>query len=179
MISRASLISCFPRMSAAILGLVLALGAALPASAQQNVTAPVVPSHLAVAVDVLKASGLMTMFDNAMPNVVGNLRANLSRQRPELIKDIEESLAAVEGQMGAVKDDGISVVARALASKMSESDLKEVKTFLTSPAGKKYVETLPAFMEEVVPFLEQWVGMANERMTKTFQDEMTKRGHKL
>lgn len=179
MMSVASLIRPFYRFRHAALALAVLFGASSPALAQQNASAPIVPTHMAIATDVLKASGLVTMFQNAMPNVIGGIRANLTRQRPELTKDIEEALKVVEAKMVSATDEGISNVARFLASRMSEAELKEVNTFLISPAGKKYVATLPAFMEDVMPFLEQWNQKATADLTKAFQDEMNKRGHKF
>lgn len=155
--------------------------AAAPAepSIEQVIKTPFLPQHLAAATDVLKASGMMTMFQNSLPNVVGALRVNVTRQRPELAKDIEESLKLVEKESTVVMGDGISGAARFLAIRMSEAELKEVAIFLSTPTGKKYVETLPAFMDQVVPFLEVWRQEAQGRLAKIFADDMAKRGHKL
>ncbi|HRE20128.1 MAG TPA: DUF2059 domain-containing protein [Rhabdaerophilum sp.] len=142
-------------------------------------SAPVIPSHLAVAEQVLKASGLRTMFENSMPNVVGALRVNVTRQRPELAKDIEAALKTVEESGAKLIDSGVSGAARLMASKLTEAELKEVLTFMTSPVGKKYVEALPSFMDLVVPYLQVWSQEAGGQMTKTFANEMAKRGHKL
>lgn len=146
---------------------------------QKALQAPIVPSHLAMATEVLKASGMITMFQNAMPNVVGTLRVNVTRTRPELAKDIEESLKQVEAEQTKVAADGVSGAARFLAQKLTEAELKEVNTFLTSPIGKKYVDTLPGFMDMVVPYLEVWGQEATGRLMSMFQQEMSKRGHKL
>jgi len=145
----------------------------------QTAEPPATPEHLAVATDVLKASGLMTMFENAMPNVVGPLRANMTRQRPELTRDIEEALKVVEAKTAEATGEGVATAAQLLAKRMNEAELREVYAFLSSPVGKKYVATLPAFMEEIVPFLEQWNQSTSAGLTRVFQQEMLKRGHKL
>lgn len=149
------------------------------AEIQKILAQPVVPSHLQIATDVLKSSGLMTMFDNSMPNIVGALRMNVTRQRPELTKDIEEALKIVEAETGKVKLDGLSGAARFLAVKLTEAELKEVNTFLTSPTGQKYVTVLPAFMDLALPYVEAWSQEASARLTRLFQEEMAKRGHRL
>lgn len=149
------------------------------ADIQKALTTPVLPSHLAIATEVLKASGLTTMFDNSMPNVIGAIRVNVTRQRPELTKDIEEVLKLVEAEQVKVANDGVAGAARFLSFRMSEVELKEVNTFLSSAVGKKYVETLPKFMDQVVPYIEVWAQEANGRLVKVFQDEMAKRGHKI
>ncbi len=146
---------------------------------QRALQAPIVPSHLAIATDVLKASGMITMFQTAMPNVVGSIRVNVTRTRPELARDIEDSLKVVEAEQDKISADGVSGAARFLAQRLNEAELKEINTFLNSSAGKKYVEVLPAFMDVVVPFLEIWSQEAAGRMMNLFQQEMTKRGHKL
>ncbi|MCA0400515.1 MAG: DUF2059 domain-containing protein [Proteobacteria bacterium] len=146
---------------------------------EKALSAPMVPTHLVIAAEVLKASGLNTMFDNAMPNVVGALRVNITRQRPELTKDIEEALKLVEEDAKKVTTDGINGAARLLAIRMSEPELKEVNTFLTSAVGKKYIDTLPILTEQLVPFIEIWAQETQRRLTKVFFDEMTKRGHRL
>jgi uncharacterized protein len=155
------------------------LSATLAPQAQQVASPPLMPSHLAVATDVLRHSGIVTMFTNSMPNVVGGLRANITRARPELTKDIEEALKVVEAELPSAIEEGLSESAGFLAAKMSEPELKEVLAFLTSAAGKKYVATLPGFMDEVVPYLQIWTQAVGQGATRRFGDEMAKRGHKL
>ena len=157
----------------------LAVGSAGAALAQQNAAAPVVPSHLTVAAEVLKASGLSRTFETSVPNVVNMLRTNVTRQRPELARDIEEALKTVEAKVPEMMNAGISEAARFLAARMNEAELKEVMTFLSSAVGKKYVETLPAFMDDMLPYLERWTQNAGQTMTGLFREEMAKRGHKL
>jgi uncharacterized protein len=137
------------------------------------------PSHLAIAEEVLKASGLMVMIENATPNVVDGLRANISRQRPELVKEIEESLAVVQAAIPGLRADGLRNAAGLLAERITEGELKEIHTFLISAAGKKYVTLLPQYVEDIVPLLEGWSMAASERMTRLFQEEMAKRGHRI
>lgn len=142
-------------------------------------SAPVVPTHLEAARQVLIASGLRAMFVNSMPNVVGALRVNVTRQRPELARDIEASLKVVEESGARLIEDGLSGAARFMAVRLSESELKEVHAFMVSPTGKKYVDALPGFMDLVLPYVQVWSQEIGGQMTATFQQEMEKRGHKL
>lgn len=137
------------------------------------------PTHLAIAAEVLKTSGLMRTFEASTPNVVEMLRANMSRTRPELVRQIEESLKVVEGKMTDMTNDGLKGAAGYLAARMTEAELKDVNTFLTSPVGKKYVETLPAFMEDMLPYLEQWTQVVGQEAMAIFRAEMAKRGAPL
>jgi hypothetical protein len=183
-----------PSFSLAPAALALAL-LATPALAQQAAPAAQQPvgsplmqkameskfadSHIDMAAQVLKASGIGVMFQNAVPNVVGSLRVNVTRTRPELTKDIEESLKVVEADVIRVSDDGMKAAARFLAVRMPEAELKEVLTFLNSPVGKKYVDGLPGVTEDIVPFMEIWAPQVEGRLMQVFKDEMLKRGHKL
>lgn len=153
--------------------------AVTPALAQQNAAAPITPSHQAAAVEVLKASGMNTIFQNALPNAVAGIRQQVTRQRPELTRDIEASLAEVEKQVPEVINDGLGAAARFIAQRMSEDELKDVYKFLSSPVGKKYVDVLPGFMDDVMPFLQNWSQAAGAAMNEVFRSEMQKRGHTL
>jgi hypothetical protein len=62
---------------------------------------------------------------------------------------------------------------------MTEAELKEVNTFLVSPVGKKYVETLPLFMEDLLPYIEQWTQVVGQEAMAVFRAEMAKRGAPL
>ena len=168
----------FPKRSFLALAVVALVAPA--AIAQTNAVPPVVPTHLEVAKTVLNTSGLGKVFENAMPNVVGPLRVNMTRQRPELTKDIEESLKLVEGGKDVHIAAGVDIAARVLATRMSEADLKEVAAFLATPAGKKYVETLPGLTDAIVQeLLPAWSQKVSGDMLRVFQQEMLKRGHKL
>lgn len=168
----------FASKLSAIAFALFALGAA-PVLAQQNAAPPITPSHQAIATEVLVASGMNVMFQNALPNAISGIRQNVSRQRPELVRDIEASLAEIEKQIPEIASDGVAVASRFLAVRMSEEELKEVQKFLSSDVGKKYVAVLPAFMDDVVPFLEQWGQAAGQAINQAFRVEMQKRGHNL
>jgi len=146
---------------------------------QKALEAKFADSHLDLAAQVLRASGLGVMFQNAIPNVVGSLRVNVTRTRPELAKDIEEALKVVEADVVKSTNDGMKAAARFLAVRMPESELKDVLSFLNSPSGKKYVESLPGVTDDIVPFMEIWAPEVEGRLMKSFQEEMLKRGHKL
>ncbi len=136
-------------------------------------------AHIEVATQVLQASGMTTIFQNAVPNVVGSLRVNYTRMRPELTKDIEESLRVVDAESIKVTDEGVKAAARFLAVRMGEKELREVQGFLTSPVGKKYVASLPGLTEDIVPFVELWGQEVAGRLMAVFTDEMARRGHKF
>lgn len=167
----------------ALAGALVMAGASVAQQAAPSAPKPpptnLAPSHLAIAAEVLKTSGLMRTFEASTPNVVQMLRANVSRTRPELVKQIEESLAIVQTKMGEMTSDGLKGAAGYLAARMTEAELKDVNTFLTSPVGKKYVETLPAFMEDMLPYLEQWTQVVGQEAMAVFRAEMAKRGAPL
>lgn len=173
----------FSLRAVALAGALVISGAAFAQGAAPRAPQPpptnFAPSHLAIAAEVLKTSGLMRTFEASTPNVVQMLRANVSRTRPELVRQIEESLKVVEGRMTDMTNDGLKGAAGYLANRMTEAELKEVNTFLTSATGKKYVETLPAFMEDMLPYLEQWTQVVGQEAMVLFRSEMAKRGAPL
>ncbi len=106
---------------------------------------------MAIAAEVLKTSGLMRTFEASTPNVVQMLRQNMSRTRPELVRQIEESLKVVEGKMGDMTNDGLKGAAGYLAARMTEAELKDVNTFLTSPSARSMSRRFPPSWKTCCP----------------------------
>jgi hypothetical protein len=69
--------------------------------------------------------------------------------------------------------------ARAFASRMTEAELKTISDFYKSPAGKKYVETQPGILDDVVRDLATWTQQTAQFVMSRAREEMGKRGHQL
>jgi hypothetical protein len=54
-----------------------------------------------------------------------------------------------------------------------------IDAFFKSDAGKKYVETQPSFMKDVVVIMEDWRQQISTDMMTRVRVEMAKKGHQL
>ena len=177
------------RLLAALVGLALA-APCLPALAQAKKPAAPTPAantpagptytanHLALAREVMLSSGIARSFDSIIPSFADQIRKQ-AVTRPELQKDLDEVLVALQPEMELQKQRMIDIAARTYAAKFSESELNDIATFFRSPAGKRYVEMQPALLDEMVRAMQGWTEEVSEYIMVRVRAEMGKRGHNL
>lgn len=176
-------------MNRRILAAAAALTIAVPglAEAQAQKPAPAAPaaapagpsaSHLALAREVVLSSGIARSFDSVIPAFAEQIRQQ-TVTRPELQKDLNEVLTSLEPEMELQKQRMVTTTARIYAEKMSEPELKEIAAFFRSPAGKRYVETQPVVLDQMVQAMQNWTQEVSEYVMVRVRAEMGKRGHQM
>ncbi len=151
--------------------------AAKPAAAQSAPTAPSA-NHLALAREVMLSSGIARSFDSIIPSFADQIRQQ-AVTRPELAKDLNEVLAALQPEMELQKQRMVDTAARIYADKLTEAELKDIAAFFRSPAGKRYVESQPAVLDEMVQAMQGWTQEVSEYVMVRVRAELGKRGHQL
>lgn len=136
------------------------------------------PSHLALAREVMLSSGMSRSFDSIIPTMADQIRKN-AVTRPDLGKDLDEVLKGLEPEMALQKNRLIEIAARIYAKRLSEAELKDIITFFRSPAGKRYVETQPQILDDMVGAMQDWTQEVSEYIMVRTRAEMGKRGHSL
>ncbi|GJE71876.1 DUF2059 domain-containing protein [Methylorubrum podarium] len=136
------------------------------------------PSHLALAREVMMSSGIARSFDSIIPTMAEQIRKN-AVTRPDLAKDLDEVLKGLDPEMELQKQRLINVAARIYAKRLSEAELKDIVTFFRSPAGKRYVETQPQILDDMVGAMQDWTQEVSEYIMVRTRAEMGKRGHQL
>lgn len=145
-----------------------------PTAAQQDPA--ISPSHLALAREVMLGSGIARSFDSVIPTFAQQIR-QASVTRPELTKDLEEVLRSLDPEMELQKQQMIDTAAKIYAQRLSEPELREIAAFFRSPAGKRYVETQPQVLDEMVQAMQTWTTNLSEYVMVRVRAEMGKRGH--
>ncbi|MFD0934903.1 DUF2059 domain-containing protein, partial [Methylobacterium trifolii] len=152
---------------------------AKPAAPAPTPAAPTyTPNHLALAREVMLSSGIARSFDSVLPAFADQIRQQ-AVTRPELTKDLEEVLTALRPEMELQKQRMIDVAARIYASKMTEAELQEIANFFRSAAGKRYVETQPQVLDEMVQAMQVWTQDVSEYVMVRVRAEMGKRGQQM
>ena len=157
-------------------------GAKPPAAPAPSTPAAQTPAysanHLALARGVMLNSGIARSFDSIIPAFSERIRQG-AVTRPELTKDLDTVLASLEPEMELQKQAMIDTAARIYASRLSEAELNEIATFFRSPAGKRYVETQPQVLDEMVQAMQTWTQDVSEYIMVRVRAEMAKKGHQL
>jgi uncharacterized protein len=176
-------------MTRRLLAAAAALSLAVPglAGAQAQKPAPATQAaapaglsaaHVALAREVILSSGIARSFDSVIPAFAEQIRQQ-SVTRPELQKDLNEVLTSLEPEMELQKQRMVTITARIYAEKLSEAELKEIAAFFRSQAGKRYVETQPIVLDQMVQAMQTWTQEVSEYVMVRVRAEMGKRGHQM
>jgi uncharacterized protein len=141
--------------------------------------APIAESHLALAREVVIGSGLAKNFESIVPQIAEQIRGGFSRTRPEIIKDMEESLRAIIAEYGKQADKMIDVSARLYAKRISEAELKEIATFLKSPSGQKYISSQSEVLNELFAEMQVFSQTLGNVMMDKLRDDLRKKNIQL
>jgi hypothetical protein len=152
-----------------------AAGAAVPALALPEPPA----SQLAAARDVVVSSGMSRSFGPTVPQLESQILPMLTRTRPEMTKDLGETLKELTPEFDKKIDDMVDIAAHIYARHMSEDELKATAAFFNSPVGKKYVEAQPVMLDEVVVAMQSWWQQISNYMMSRVRQEMIKKGHQF
>ncbi len=137
------------------------------------------PSHLAAARALVIACGMSRSFSSTIPEFMDQIGSSLTQTRPELIHDLNAVLTGLKPEFDKQADEMVDIAAQIYVKQMSEPDLKSAVAFFESPAGRKYVETQPAFLTEVVTAMQGWRGKISTDMMTRVRAEMKKKGHEI
>ena len=135
-------------------------------------------SHMALARDVAITSGMTRSFDAMVEPFLDQLQ-QMNVTRPEIKQDLDQVVAQIRPELDKEKQKMVDNAARAFASRMTEAELKTISDFYKSPAGKKYVETQPGILDDVVRDLATWTQQTAQFVMTRAREEMGKRGHQL
>jgi hypothetical protein len=153
-----------------------------PGAPAQPAPAPLPPlpaSHLAVARQVMDASGVTANFDSIVPNIASQLLQIYTQKRPANTRDYEEILLSMKPELEAKKKELLDKAADAYGRQLDENTLKTVLAFLETPAGKKYSGALPAILNGVADASDAWTREIATIMGQRVVEEMRKKGVEL
>ena len=84
------------------------------------------------------------------------LETNVTRTRPEIRDSLRATLKAIQPEFDQTAKQTYVQAESLLASEMSEQDITEVAAFFNSPAGKKYVQVTPVFIQNLGDVTGAW-----------------------
>ena len=150
--------------------------AALTASLGSAFAVDLTPAQIESSKKILVSVGLKASMDQIVPAMLAQLEGQMSQIHPEMQKPLHETLVALLPEFQQGEDAVFNDVARTLASRLSEAELKQTLDFFDSPAGKKYNEAQAPVLE----MLASSGGLWREKLTKIMLDrtreEMKKKG---
>ncbi|MGL4440864.1 MAG: DUF2059 domain-containing protein [Bosea sp. (in: a-proteobacteria)] len=156
-----------------------------PAMAQAPAAAPTAPAvaavvpeaQLRIARELVDLTGIGRSFDGVMPDIALRIRQNFANTRPEIIKDMDDTLVALLPEIRTRRGEMVERAARTLATLFNEAELRELSAFFNTPAGKKYVNSQPEILNQIFSTMDGWIQQTSEFFLNRFREEMRKKGH--
>jgi len=141
-------------------------------------TAPAAPSpaSIAAADTILAIIGLKQSIAIVVPGMMQELETNVTRTRPEIRDSLRATLKAIQPEFDQTARQTYVQAESLLASQMSEQDITQVAAFFNSPAGKKYVEVTPVFLQNLSDVTGNWREKLSTDILERARAEMKKKG---
>ena len=134
-------------------------------------------SHMALARQLIELSGIGRSFDAAIPDIALRIRQNFANSRPEILKDMDDTLVALIPEVRTRRGELAERVARTVGMLLTEAELKDVVAFFNSSSGRRYVSVQPALTDAIVGAMEPWMQTTSDFFLNRFREEMRKKGH--
>ncbi len=151
---------------------------AAPAAPAPTTAAPAAPSPAAlIAADkILNTIGLKQSIAIVVPGMMQELETNVTRTRPEIRDSLRATLKAIQPEFDLTAKQTYIQAESLLASQMSEQDITQVAAFFESPAGKKYVQVTPIFLQNLANVTGAWREKLSTDILERARQEMKKKG---
>ena len=134
------------------------------------------PAQVELAKKVLISVGLKGSMDQIVPAMLGQLQSQLLQIHPEMGKQLHETLVALQPEFNEGEDAVFTDTARAMASRMTEAELKQTLDYFDSPAGKKYVAITPVFLQNLSDVTGAWREKLSTDILERARAAMKKKG---
>jgi hypothetical protein len=151
---------------------------AAPAPAANAPAAAASPSPAAIAAadKILGDIGLKQSIAIVVPGMMAELETNVTRTRPEIRDSLRATLKAIQPEFDQTAKQTYVKAATLLAEQMSEKDIIDVAAFFESPAGKKYVQVTPIFIQKLSDVTGAWREKLSTDILERARAEMKKKG---
>lgn len=162
---------------AGLAGLALLAAAASPAFAQQPPQPS--PEQVKAAREVIEISGAAGGLSNIVPIFFDEAKQTFTRTRPEIAKDLDEVLKALQPEFEQRREALMTEIATVYAQQFSAAELAEIRGFYQTPTGKKLVQSLPGVMQASYEKTQAWSQKMSQDIVTRARQELKKRGQDL
>ena len=164
--------SCRALLLAAALALLVGAPAAVRAQAPAT-------DRLALAKDLMAASGVAKQFDEVMPVLAERLSEAFVAVAPQKADEIREVFSQVTVRFIDRKGELIDQIAALYAEKLTHEDLDAIVAFYKSPTGIRFVALQPEMTRQAMSLGQRWGAQIGREIEEEARRELKKRGIEL
>jgi uncharacterized protein len=140
------------------------------------VAADPTPGAIQAAQAIVLSTNMGQSFEGIVPQMLFDLERNVTTTRPDIKPQLHDTLVALMPEFLQTETGVMQSAALALASLMSEQELKDTAAFFQSASGKKWVETQPALFKVISPIVQGWRQKLSTDILARAREEMKKKG---
>jgi len=137
------------------------------------------PASVVLARQLVVASGMSRSFAVMIPQYMDQISTALTQTRPELIRDLNDVMLILKPEFDKQADEMIDLAAHIYLGLLSVQDIKVALSFYQSESGRRFVETQPVFLNELLTVMQGWQSKVSADMMTRVRIEMKKKGHEL
>lgn len=152
--------------------LVLTLMSATPAPAQS-------PDAVAAAKELMVVMHSADNFKAIMPQLMQALKPAVVQGRAEVARDFDALVPSLINAMSSRLDEMLDKIASVYARNFTAEELREVIAFYRGPTGQKFVQKLPAIMQESMTIGQQLGQQLGAELQQRMIEELRKKGHNI
>jgi hypothetical protein len=161
---------------ALLLAAAVAVLAGSPAALRAQVPAA---DRLALAKDLMGASGVAKQFDEVMPVLAQRLSEAFVAVAPHKADEIREVFSQVTVRFIDRKGELIDQIAALYAEKLTREDLDTIIAFYKSPTGVRFVALQPEMTRQAMTLGQRWGARIGREIEEEARRELKKRGIEL
>jgi hypothetical protein len=137
------------------------------------------PDALAAARELIVALGGADQIKATMPIVMKNLKPAMVQNRPEVERDYDAMLPLMLQTFNTRVNEVIEQIAALYARNFTADELREAVAFYRGPTGQKFVQKLPAVLQESMALGQRFGQSIASELRGRMIDELRKRGHNI
>ena len=135
------------------------------------------PAMIDLASKILADTNIKQSIDVVVPGMFAELEHQIASMHPELRQPLHQTVVELMPAYAGGEEATLSDITRALASQMSEADLKATLAFFDSAAGKSYVAAQPAMFQQLQTSVGVWRETMSHDILPRLRDAMKKKGY--
>lgn len=137
------------------------------------------PGAIAAAHELIKVTGVATLFDPLIAGVVEQAKNLYLQQNPALAQDLNAIAAKMRADLAPRFPELTDEVAKIYVAHFSEQELKDIIAFYKSPVGNKMLKQQPLVVEKSMKFAQDWAIKLSDEVIVTMREELKKKGHPM
>ena len=148
-----------------------------PVLAQTQPTLPPPPENLAAARELIQVMKATDQFKVLLPTIMQALKPAFVQGRPEMEKDFDAILPAINGVAARRVNELAEALAVIYASNFSVGEIHDIAAFYRSPTGQKLLAQQPVIAHESMVAGQRWAQSLSSELRQAISEELRKRGH--